>query len=713
LRNSAINLVLLCGFIFQIMTNENTLLENPLLKPFPGIHQTAPFNSVKIEHYLPAFDAAIEEARAEVQKIIDNQEQPDFANTIVALDLAGERLNRIQNVFFNLNSAETCDEMQNIAQEVAPKLSDFSNDITLNEQLFSRIKAVNDRETEFDLNTEESTLLEKTFRRFVRSGASLNETDKSRYREITKELSQLGLKFQQNVLAETNAYELLISDEKDLSGLPASIIEMAALAAKTKEKDGWLFNLQYPSYVPFLKYADNRKLRDQIFRASSSRANHGNESDNNEIIKRIVELRLEKARLLGFRTHAEYKLQERMAETPEKVRIFLEELHLASKPFAMKEFAEVQEFAVKAGLDGLVKRWDWAYYSEKLKSEKYSFTEEEVKPYLQLEKVIDGVFGLAQKLYGIRLQENKNIEVYHPEVTAYEVFDEQNQFVAVLYLDFFPREGKRSGAWMTDYRPQSNVNGNSVRPHISLVTNFSKPTESTPSLLTFDEVTTFLHEFGHGLHGMLSQCQFPGTSGTNVYWDFVELPSQMHENWAFEKEWLDTFAVHYQTGEKMPAVLIEKIRKAQNFQAAYMMERQLSFGILDMAYHHREIPVEGDLKPFEMNAIASTDLFEPVEGSLQSTAFSHIFSGGYDAGYYSYKWAEVLDADAFSVFQEKGIFDRKTADSFRRNILEKGGSDHPMTLYKAFRGQEPTSAALLKRNGMEASPKSPPKEGAL
>jgi len=713
LRNSAINLVLLCGFIFQIMTNENTLLENPLLKPFPGIHQTAPFNSVKIEHYLPAFDAAIEEARAEVQKIIDNQEQPDFANTIVALDLAGERLNRIQNVFFNLNSAETCDEMQNIAQEVAPKLSDFSNDITLNEQLFSRIKAVNDRETEFDLNTEESTLLEKTFRRFVRSGASLNETDKSRYREITKELSQLGLKFQQNVLAETNAYELLISDEKDLSGLPASIIEMAALAAKTKEKDGWLFNLQYPSYVPFLKYADNRKLRDQIFRASSSRANHGNENDNNEIIKRIVELRLEKARLLGFRTHAEYKLQERMAETPEKVRIFLEELHLASKPFAMKEFAEVQEFAVKAGLDGLVKRWDWAYYSEKLKSEKYSFTEEEVKPYLQLEKVIDGVFGLAQKLYGIRLQENKNIEVYHPEVTAYEVFDEQNQFVAVLYLDFFPREGKRSGAWMTDYRPQSNVNGNSVRPHISLVTNFSKPTESTPSLLTFDEVTTFLHEFGHGLHGMLSQCQFPGTSGTNVYWDFVELPSQMHENWAFEKEWLDTFAVHYQTGEKMPAVLIEKIRKAQNFQAAYMMERQLSFGILDMAYHHREIPVEGDLKPFEMNAIASTDLFEPVEGSLQSTAFSHIFSGGYDAGYYSYKWAEVLDADAFSVFQEKGIFDRKTADSFRRNILEKGGSDHPMTLYKAFRGQEPTSAALLKRNGMEASPKSPPKEGAL
>ena len=673
---------------------------NPLLKPFQGIHQTAPFNSIKIEHYIPAFDAAIEEARREVLKIVDESVPPDFANTIVALDVAGDQLNRIQNIFFNLNSAETCDEMQNIAQEVAPKLSDFSNDITLNEQLFFRIKTVYERKAELVLNTEESTLLTKTYRRFVRNGASLNDADKAKYREITKELSQLGLKFQQNVLAETNAYELLITDEKDLSGLPESIVEMAAQAAKLKEKEGWLFNLQYPSYVPFLKYADNRELREQIFRASSSRANHGNENDNNDIIRRIVELRLEKAKLLGFRTHAEYKLEERMAETPEKVHVFLNELHRASKPFAMKEFAEVQEYAANDGLDGTLQRWDWAYYSEKLKSEKYSFTEEEVKPYLQLEKVIEGVFSLAEKLYGLRLQKNKNIEVYNQEVKAYEVFDEQNQLVAVLYLDFFPRESKRSGAWMTDYRSQSNVNGNQIRPHISLVTNFSKSTENTPSLLTFDEVTTFLHEFGHGLHGMLSQCQFPGTSGTNVYWDFVELPSQMHENWAYEKDWLDTFAVHYQTGEKMPAELIEKIRKAQNFQAAYMMERQLSFGMLDMAYHDRELPVVGELKPFEMNAIATTDLFEPVEGSLQSTAFSHIFSGGYDAGYYSYKWAEVLDADAFSVFQEKGIFDRETADSFRKNILEKGGSDHPMILYKAFRGQEPTSAALLKRNGL-------------
>lgn len=683
------------------MTNTTTQhTENPLLKPFQNIHQTAPFNSVKIEHYLPAFDVAIAETKTEVQQIIDNPSTPDFANTIVALDLAGEKLERIKGIFFNLNSAETSDEMQEIAQEIAPKLSDLGNDISLNEQLFARIKEVHSQKDKLGLNVEESTLLEKTYRRFVRSGANLNEADKAKYREITKELSTLGLQYQQNALAETNAYELLVTDEKDLSGLPASVVELAAQTAQSKDKQGWLFNLQYPSYFPFLKYADNRSLREQIFRASSSRANHDNENDNKANIKRLVELRLGKANLLGFKTHAEYKLQERMAETPEKVIGFLDELHQKSKPFALKEFAEVQEYAENAGFEGTIQRWDWAYYSEKLKSEKYNYTDEEVKPYLQLEKVISGVFQLAQKLYGLGLKENKSIEVYHPDVMAYEVYNEKEEFIAVLYLDFFPRESKRSGAWMTDYRTQSNVNGNSIRPHVSLVTNFSKPTETTPSLLTFDEVTTFLHEFGHGLHGMLSQCQYPGTSGTNVYWDFVELPSQVHENWAYEKEWLDTFAIHFQTGEKMPEELIRKIQKAQNFQAAYMMERQLSFALLDMAYHHTGLPAEVDLKAFEMNAIASTDLFEPVDGSLQSTSFSHIFSGGYDAGYYSYKWAEVLDADAFSVFQKKGIFDRETADLFRKNILEKGGSEHPMILYKAFRGQEPTATALLKRNGL-------------
>ncbi|MGE5395737.1 MAG: M3 family metallopeptidase [Candidatus Saccharibacteria bacterium] len=674
--------------------------ENPLLQPFEGIYQTAPFSLVKTEHYIPAFDAAIEETKKEIQDIIDNTEEPDFQNTIVALDMAGERLERIKGIFFNLNSAETNDEMQQIAQEIAPKLSDFSNDITLNEHLFGRIREVFNKRESLTLNTEETTLLEKTFRRFMRSGANLNDTDKAKYREITKELSQLGLKYQQNVLAETNAFELIITDPKDLSGLPESIVDMAAQEAKAKNKEGWLFNLQHPSYVPFMKYADNRALREHMFRASSSRGNHGNEYDNNEIIKRIVTLRLEKANLLGFKTHAEYKLQERMAETPDKVLRFLDDLHLKSKPYAQKEFAEVQQYAQRLGFHESLQRWDWAYYSEKLKSEKYNFTDEEVKPYFQLEKVIGGVFLLARKLYGIHLKENKAIEVYHPDVTAYEVLDEQEQLLAVLYLDFFPREGKRSGAWMTDYRSQSNVNGEQIRPHVSLVTNFSKPTENAPSLLTFDEVTTFLHEFGHGLHGMLSQCQFPGTSGTNVYWDFVELASQVHENWAYEKEWLDLFATHYQTGEKMPEELIHKIQQAQNFQAAYMMERQLSFALLDMAYHNRQQPVMGDLKEFETQAIASTDLFEPVEGSLQSTSFSHIFAGGYDAGYYSYKWAEVLDADAFSLFKQNGIFDRKTADSFRHNILEKGGSDHPMTLYKAFRGQEPTTEALLKRSGL-------------
>ena len=674
--------------------------DNPLLQPFEGIHQTAPFSLVKIEHFLPAFDTAIKEAKKEVQQIIDNPASPDFANTIVALDMTGDRLDRIKSIFFNLNSADTSDELQNIAQEIAPKLSDFGNDITLNEKLFARIRSVfNARET-LVLNTEETTLLEKTFRHFVRSGANLNDTDKEKYREITKELSQLGLTYQQNALAETNAFELLITDPKDLSGLPESIVEMAAQAAKSKEKEGWLFNLQYPSYVPFMKYADNRTLREQMFRASSSRGNHGNEFDNKEVIQRIVQLRLEKATLLGFKTHAYYKLQERMAEKPEKVIQFLDDLHLKSKPFAVKEFNEVQEYAARLGFEGIIQRWDWGYYSEKLKSEKYDFTDEEVKPYFQLEKVIEGVFLLASKLYGLHLKENKSIEVYHPDVTAYEVLDENDQFVAVLYLDFFPRESKRSGAWMTDYRSQSNVGGNQIRPHVSLVTNFSKPTDNAPSLLTFDEVTTFLHEFGHGLHGMLSQCQFPGTSGTSVYWDFVELPSQMHENWAYEKQWLDLFAAHYQTGEKMPEALVQKIQKAQNFQAAYMMERQLSFAILDMAYHNRIQPLAGDLKEFESQAIASTDLFEPLEGSLQSTSFSHIFAGGYDAGYYSYKWAEVLDADAFSLFKENGIFDRKTADSFRINILEKGGSQHPMVLYKAFRGQEPTATALLKRNGL-------------
>lgn len=680
---------------------KNNLSDNPLLNSFETLHQTAPFSLIKTEHYLPAFETAIELAKKEVDTIIEDKATPDFKNTIVALDMVGEKLERIKNIFFNLNSAETNDQMQDLAEKIAPKLSDFANDINLNEHLFEKIKAVFNNTSKENLCTEENTLLEKTYRQFIRNGANLSHDDKLNYRELTRELSQLGLKFQQNVLAETNAFELLLTDKDDLAGLPDSIIEMAMLDAKNKGKQGWLFTLQYPSYVPFLKYSDKRELRKKMFLASGSRCNHNDEYDNKQTIKRLIELRIEKAKMLGFKTHAEYKLQERMAETPAKVLEFIDKLHESSRIFATNELKELQAFAAKLGFEGEIQRWDWAYFSEKLKAEKYDFSDEEVKPYLKLEDVIDGVFSLAKNLYGLKLIENGNIEVYNPEVKAYEVFDEENNFVAVLYLDFFPRQSKRPGAWMTDFRSQSNVDGKQIRPHVSLVTNFSRPGETSPSLLTFDEMTTFLHEFGHGLHGMLSQCLFPGTSGTNVYWDFVELPSQMHENWAYEKEWLDQFAKHYLTGDKMPDELIQKIKKAQNFQAAYQMERQLGFAILDMQYHILETPLNSELKDFETKAVESTDFFPLVTETLQSTSFSHIFSGGYDAGYYSYKWAEVLDADAFSVFQKNGIFNRQTADSFRKNILEKGGSEHPINLYKAFRGKEPSVLALLKRNGLK------------
>ena len=674
--------------------------ENPLLKPFNTLHETAPFQLIKNEHFLPAFEASITKAKSEIQQIIDQKSVPDFENTIVALDVAGEQLGRIRSIFFNLNSAETDDEIQQIAQEVAPMLSDFASDISLNEALFAKIKYVHDQKDQLKLSNEQNTLLENTYQRFVRGGANLNDTDKEKYRAINKELSQLGLKFGENVLAETNAFELQITDKNQLSGLPEYFVESAALTAKAKNKEGWIFTLQYPSYLPFMKYADNRELREKLFRAFTVKGNQGNVYDNNENIKRILELKLELARLLGYHSYAEYQLAQRMAETPERVNKFLQDLHEASRPYAEKDYAEVQSFAEKLGFEGKIQRWDWAYYSEKLKNEKYGFNEEEVKPYFELNHVIDGVFGLVKQLYGLSLKENKDIQVYHKDVKPYEVFDRNGNYLAVIYMDFHPRDGKRAGAWMNDFVSQSNVNGRSIRPHVSIVMNFSKPTDSVPSLLTFDEFSTFVHEFGHGLHSMLSQCTYPGLSGTSVYWDFVELPSQIHENWCYEKEWLDQFAVHYKTGEKIPAELIEKIIKAKNFQSGYLSERQLSFGMLDMAFHTaQQIPV--NIAEFEALTIAPTELFDPVPGSLLSTSFSHIFAGGYDAGYYSYKWAEVLDADAYSVFEEKGIFNKDVADSFRKNILEKGGSEHPMKLYKAFRGQEPTVDALLKRSGLK------------
>lgn len=674
--------------------------ENPLLKPFDTLHETAPFHLIKNEHFIPAFEAAIAEAKSEIQQIVDQKATPDFDNTIVALDVAGARLGRIRSILFNLNSAETCDEIQMITQQVAPMLSEFANDISLNEELFAKIKSVYNQKNQLSLTDEQTTLLENTYQRFVRGGANLSKADQEKYRAITKELSQVELKFGENVLAETNAFELNITDKNELSGLPEYMLESAAETAKLKNKEGWVFTLQYPSYVPFMKYADNCDLREKMFWAFTVKGNQGNAYDNKENIKRILHLKLEKAHLLGFHSHAEFQLAERMAETPEQVNEFLQNLHKASRPFAEKEFAEVQEFAEKLGFEGKIKRWDWAYYSEKLKNEKYGYNEEEVKPYFELSHVIKGIFGLAKNLYGLSFKENKQIPVYHKDVRPYEVFDRDDNFMAVIYMDFHPREGKRAGAWMTDYLSQSNVNGKSVRPQVSIVMNFSKSTETNPSLLTFDEFSTFVHEFGHALHGMLSQCTYPGLAGTNVYWDFVELPSQIHENWCYEKEWLDQFAIHYKTGEKIPSILIEKIIKAKNFQTGYLSERQISFGILDIAYHSLQEKLD-DIATFEAKTIAPTELFESVPGSMISTSFSHIFSGGYDAGYYSYKWAEVLDADAFSVFQEKGIFNQEVADSFRENILERGGSEHPMKLYKAFRGQEPTVDALLKRSGLK------------
>ena len=682
-------------------SQNNPSESNPFLTEWHTPHQTPPFQEIKHEHFIPAIDATLQEAKDEVDKIINSSDRPTFQNTIVALEVCGERLERVTSVLFNLNSAETDDTIQAITREVSPKLSEFSNYISLNENLFSKLKTVYLQRDQLKLNSEELQLLEKKYLGFVRSGANLEGEAKKRYAEITTELSQLSLQFSENILAETNGYQLIITDPNDLAGLPESEIEAAAQMAKAKEKEGWLFTLHGPSFTGFMKYADSQKLREEMYRAYTSRGFHSNDKNNEEIIRKIVNLKLEKANLLGFKTHAEYVLAERMAENPQRVNDFLHQLHEASRAAAQKEFAEVHEFARNNGLKGPLQRWDWSYYSEKLKNASYGFDEQQVKPYFQLEKVRDGVFNLATLLYGLTFRENKEIPVYHPDAKAYEVHDFDGSFLSVLYLDFFPREGKSGGAWMNDLRPESKVNEKVVHPVITIVCNFTKPTDTRPSLLTFNEVTTLLHEFGHALHGMLANTVYPSLSGTNVYRDFVELPSQIMENWGTQKEWLDQFAVHYETGEKIPAELVQKLIDAENFQAGYASERQLSFGFNDMAWHSITQPMNGDIVEFEQAAIAPTELFASVEGSCLSTAFSHIFAGGYAAGYYGYKWAEVLDADAFSVFKTNGIFDKVTATSFRKNILEKGGTEHPMKLYKAFRGQEPSIEPLLERSGLK------------
>ena len=674
--------------------------QNPFLQAYKTPHETAPFDKIKNEHYLPALKAGIDAGKKEVEKIIKNSAQPTFANTIVALERSGELVGKVTSVLFNLTSSQTSPELQKIAREASPILTAYSNDITLNDKLFGRIKKVYDQRASLKLDTESRTLLEKTYRRFARNGANLNATDKDKLRKIDIELSELSLGFGENVLNETNEYELLVTDQNDLAGLPDYAKEAALAMAKEKGKTGWLFTLQAPSYLPFIQHADNRELRQKIWTASNQKGFKGDKNDNKAIVGKIVALRYERAVLLGYKTHADFVLQESMAGSAERVTKFLDELVTYAKPVAVAEMAELTAYAKKQGFAGdRLQPWDSAYYSEKLKKEKYALDDEQLKPYFKLENVLDGIFTVANKMYGLSFKENKDIPVYNPEVKAYEVFDEKGKFVAVFYGDYFPRASKRGGAWMNDVQAQKTVDGVNIRPHIVNVCNFTRPTDTKPSLLTFDEVTTLFHEFGHALHGMLADGQYESLTGTAVFRDFVELPSQVMENWCYEPEALQLFAKHYQTGEVIPADLIKKIRESQNFQSGLFNLRQLRLGLLDMVWHNNA-PLGVGIADIEKGLDARVNLFPTVSGTAISPAFSHIFAGGYSAGYYSYKWSEVLDADAFEYFKEKGIFNREVAASFRANVLSKGSSQSPDELYKKFRGREPSPKAMLRRSGL-------------
>lgn len=676
--------------------------KNPFFSKFNTPHETVPFNEIEEGDYMPAFEEAIKEGKAEIQAIVDNPEAPTFENTIEALEQSGELMSKVAGVFYNLLSAETTDSLQAIAQEVSPLLTNYDNDINLNPELFAKVKAVYEQKDKLDLSVEQSTLLENTYIGFTRSGANLNDEDKEKFREISTNLSKLTLQFGNNVLAETNAYELYITDASQLSGLNEDILEAAATKAKSKGKEtGWIFDISMPSYLPFMKNADNRELRKEMYMAYMTKGAKDNEYNNEENVRQIVALRLQLAQLMGYETYADYVLTRRMAKNPAGVYNLLDNLYEASMKVAREEMAELNDFAKKNGFEGdKVEPWDYAYYSEKLKSEKYDLNDEMLKPYFELSNVEKGVFGLATDLYGITFVENPEIPVYNKEVKAYDVLDADGSFLAVFYTDFHPRKGKRGGAWMNSIKDQYIRDGVNSRPHIMIVMNFTRPTETKPALLTFNEVETFLHEFGHALHGMFANSEYSSISGTSVYRDFVELPSQIMENWAVEKDFLDKFAVNYETGEKIPEALVQKIVASKNYMAGYASVRQLSFGYLDMAWHNTKTPVTGDVEAYEESAWAKTQLFDNVPGAIMSTQFGHLFAGGYAAGYYGYKWAEVLDADAFSLFQQNGLFDKTTATAFRKNILEKGGSEDPMELYIRFRGQEPTTDALLKRSGM-------------
>lgn len=673
---------------------------NPFLTAYDTPFETTPFHLIRTEDFEPAIVEGMEVHNREIDAIVNHPDKPTFSNTIVALEKSGALLDRVTNVFGNLLSAETSDELEALAERMMPRLSEHSNNISLNEKLFARIKQVYDQTDLETLNQEERMLLQNTYHSFIRNGANLAPEQKERFRELSAELSVLTLKFSQNKLKETNQYELPLTPEQ-IDGLPDSALEAYAQAAKDKNKDGYIVTLHAPSFIPFMKYSTHRDLRQQLYMAYNTICTHDNEFNNLEIVQKLVNLRLERAQLLGYDTAADYVLTRRMAENSANVYKLLNELLEAYTPTAHKEVEEVKSMAKELeGDDFELMPWDWAYYSEKLKEKKFNLNEEELRPYFELNNVIQGVFGLATRLYGITFQENPAIPVYHPEVKGYEVHDKDGSFLAVLYTDFHPRASKRSGAWMTSYKEQwKDENGNS-RPHVSVTMNFTKPSEEKPALLTFSEVTTFLHEFGHALHGIFADTVYASMSGTNVYWDFVELPSQIMENFAIEKEFLNTFAKHYQTGENIPEEWIQRLIDASNFNVAYACLRQLSFGLLDMAWYTRTEPFDGDVRSYEKQAWQKTQVLPEIADTCMTVQFSHIMAGGYAAGYYSYKWAEVLDADAFSLFQEKGIFDAETANSFRENVLSKGGTEHPMVLYKRFRGQEPGIDALLRRNGI-------------
>ena len=687
---------------------------NPFFEKYTTPHQTPPFNLIKMEHYEEAFMEGIRRDDEHIEKLINNPEPPTFDNTIIDTEDDNgyyDLLDNVSTVFFNLLSAETNDEMDALAQKLQPILTKHANDVRLNKQLFERIKAVYDlynnpvegASAPRELTAEEQRLLEKSYDGFVRSGALLDEAGKDKLRAISEEASMLGLQFSQNLLKEKKAFKLHITDEADLAGLPDTQIQAAALAAKENNLEGWVFTLDFPSYSPFMQYSEKRELRKKMFMAYNTICTHDNEQNNIEICKRLINLRRELAQLLGYDTYADYVLKHRMAANIQNVYNLLDQLVEAYKPTALKEKEELRDMARQTmGADFVLEPWDAPFYSHKLQLEKYNVDSEMVRPYLELNNVIKGVFGLATRLYGITFKENKDIPVYHPDVKAYEVFDKDGSYLAVLFADFHPRKGKQGGAWMTEYQGQwINQKGENVRPHVSVVMNLTKPTDEKPALLTLGEVETFLHEFGHSLHGMFANTRFSSLSGTNVWWDFVELPSQFMENYSLEREFLNTFAFHYQTGEPMPDELIQRLIDARNFGVASACLRQVSFGLLDMAYYTKRDAFDEDLIKFEKKAWEKAIIGKQLENTCMTVQFSHIMAGGYAAGYYSYKWAEVLDADAFAVFKREGIFNKDTAQRFRDCILSKGGTEHPMTLYKRFRGGEPTIDALLERNGIK------------